>query len=60
MGDMTVGVDLRESKVVVVVERWEGVFKLEFGCDITRTFLEGVVRGRAADCVVIHRKLLFS
>ena len=35
MGGMTVGVDLRESEVVVVVERWEGVFKLEFGCDIS-------------------------
>ena len=35
MGDMTVGVDLRKSMVAVVMERWEGVFKLEFGCDIS-------------------------
>ena len=35
MGGMTVGVDLRESEGVIVVERWEGVSRLEFGCDIS-------------------------
>ena len=35
MGGMTVGDEPRESTVVVVVERQEGVFKLEFGCDIS-------------------------
>ena len=82
MGDMTVVVDLRESVVTVVMERWEGVFKLEFVCAISvlrksrpiqrrcysyagsgasdRTSLGGrglsggVVRGRAAGCVLIQ------
>ncbi len=43
MGGTAVGDDLRESAVVVVVERQEGVIKLEFGCDITGTFLEGEI-----------------
>ena len=35
MGGMAEGDEPRESMVVVVVERQEGVFKLEFGCDIS-------------------------